>query len=165
MNVDQDLDSRNFQESTRRQSYARSTSLSHENKSQSPMSKAHALPAFIKPVPEKYGADDIAYLAKKGALSIPSPPLRDALLESFINFIYPFMPLLDLQELLDIIENNDENSAISLLLFQAIMFASTASVDMTYLKAAGYNSRRDARRDFFQKTRVCVFSPRRATCG
>ena len=66
------------------------------------------------------------------------------------------MPLLDLHELLHTIERNDGTSAMSLLLFQAIMFASTASVDIKYLKAAGYMTRRDARRDFFQKTRVCI---------
>lgn len=66
------------------------------------------------------------------------------------------MPLLDLHELLHAIESNDEDSSISLLLFQAIMFASTASVDIKLLKAAGYSTRRDARRDFFQKTRVSL---------
>lgn len=166
---DQDLDPHHFDQNTRRHSHTRSTSIPQDPTegtagptaaatkfftSQSPGSSAQSLPAFIKPVPAKYGVDDIAYLSKKGALTIPSPPLRNALLQSFINFIHPYMPLLDLHEFLDTIENNDESSAVSLLLFQAIMFASTASVDIQYLKAAGYTTRREARRDFFQKTRV-----------
>lgn len=64
------------------------------------------------------------------------------------------MPLLDLHEFIQTIEGNHGRSAVSLLLFQAVMFASTASVDLKYLKAAGYMTRREARRDFFQKTRV-----------
>jgi len=40
------------------------------------------------------------------------------------------------------------------LVFQAIMFSGVASVDKKYLEAAGYATRREARRDFFQKTRV-----------
>lgn len=168
---DQDLEPKNLHETARRQSHARSISISHDpsdmtsipsvdpaaffmTNSQSPVSRDHSLPAFIKPIPVKYSADDISYLAKKGALTIPSPPLRNALLQCFIKFIHPFMPLLDLHELLRTIETNNENSAISLLLFQAIMFASTASVDLKYLKASGYATRREARRDFFQKTRV-----------
>jgi len=64
------------------------------------------------------------------------------------------MPLLDLHGLIHAVEDNDENNAISLLLFQAIMFAGIATVDIKYLKAAGYATRRVARRDFFQKTRL-----------
>lgn len=120
----------------------------------SPVSLGYSLPTFIKPVPAKYSADDIAYLTKKGALAVPGPPLRNALLQCFIKFIHPYMPLLDLHELLEITEGNGEKSTMSLLLFQAIMFASTASVDIKLLKAAGYKTRRDARRDFFQKTRL-----------
>ena len=64
------------------------------------------------------------------------------------------MPLLDVHELIHTVDNNDSTSAVSLLLFQAIMFAGVASVDMAYLQTAGYTNRRAARRDFFQKTRV-----------
>jgi hypothetical protein len=64
------------------------------------------------------------------------------------------MPLLDVHELIQTVDSNDSTSAVSLLLFQAIMFAGVASVDMAYLQTAGYTNRRAARRDFFQKTRV-----------
>ena len=168
---DQDLDAHHFNDNTRNQSHARSNSTSHDpsvmanilsvdpatfflTKPQSPASRGHSLPAFIKSVPAKYGVDDIAYLAKKGALTIPNLPLRNALLKCFVEFVHPYMPLLDLQDLLQTVEDNDGKGAVSLLLFQAVMFASTASVDMKHLKAAGYATRRDARRDFFQKTRV-----------
>ncbi|KAL1306656.1 hypothetical protein AAFC00_005330 [Neodothiora populina] len=168
----QDLEPHSFQDGARSRSHARSISIPQDpidstavpsmdrtasftvNKPQSPVSLANSLPSFIKAIPTKYGVDDIAYLVKKGALTLPSPPLRNALLECFMRFVHPYMPLLDLHDLLDTIERNDENTAISLLLFQAIMFASTASVDIKYLKAAGYMTRRDARRDFFQKTRL-----------
>jgi len=170
---DQDLDTQHLQGNGRRQSHAASISISHDHpevasipsrdsatfrmpKPLLPMARPYSLPRFIHPVPAKYGADEIAYLAKKGALTIPALPLRNALLQCFVNYVHPYMPLLDLHELLHTIETEDESSCVSLLLFQAIMFASTASVDMKYLKAAGYRTRRDARRDFFQKTRVSI---------
>lgn len=117
-------------------------------------SPAPTLPAYIKPLPAKFGQDDIIYLRNKGALTIPDCELRDQLLKSFIENIHPFMPLLDLNSLVRAIDGNDGLEQISLLLFQSIMFAAIASVEMMYLKNAGYATRREARRDFFNKTRL-----------
>jgi len=38
------------------------------------------------------------------------------------------------------------------------MFAGSAFVGMEHLRAAGYATRKDARKDFFQKTRVSLTS-------
>jgi hypothetical protein len=100
---------------------------------------------------------DIDYLFAKGALSLPEESVRNALLRSYLEYVHPYMPLLEIHELLQII--NDGNGAtgrISLLLFQAIMFAGTAFVDMEYLKLAGYSNRKAARKAFFQKARVSI---------
>ena len=120
----------------------------------SPVTPSYSLPAYIKPVPPRLGQDDIIYLEKKGALTIPPTPLRDALLKEYAEFVNPYMPLLNFHEVVGIIDRNDGSQTISLLLFQAMMFAGVATVDMRYLKSAGYATRRDARREFFQKTRV-----------
>lgn len=120
----------------------------------SPMTPSYSLPAYIKPVPSRLGQDEITFLDKKGALTIPPTPLRDALLKEYAEFVNPYMPLLNFHELVATIDRNDGSQAISLLLFQAMMFAGVATVDMRFLKAAGYTTRRDARREFFQKTRV-----------
>ncbi|KAK5154986.1 hypothetical protein LTR04_005881 [Oleoguttula sp. CCFEE 6159] len=47
-----------------------------------------------------------------------------------------------------------DGNLVSLLLFQCVMFAGTAFVDLRHLKNAGYASRREARKQFFQKTRL-----------
>lgn len=112
------------------------------------------LPAYIKPLPARFAPDDIAYLQNKGALSIPDTELRDQLLRCYAEFVHPYMPLLDMHRFVATIDRNDGQDGISLLLFQAVMFASIATVDMRYLKAAGYESRRTARREFFNKTRL-----------
>ncbi|KAF2813290.1 uncharacterized protein BDZ99DRAFT_253225 [Mytilinidion resinicola] len=113
------------------------------------------LPAFIKPLPARIGPDEVSYLEKKGALTIPSTPLRNELLRAYVEFVHPYMPLLDLHEFVAALDNADGNlGKISLILFQSVMFAGSAFVDMRHLRAAGYVTRKEARKDFFQKTRL-----------
>jgi len=113
------------------------------------------LPRFIKPLPAKIGPDEIAYLEKKGALTVPKGNLRGEMLRAYVEFVHPYMPLLDLHDFLSMVDKRDGSKGkVSLILFQAVMFAGSAFVDMEHLRTAGYATRKDARKDFFQKTRV-----------
>lgn len=115
----------------------------------------HKLPEYIKPLPSRMTSVDIDYLFAKGALSLPDVPVRNALLRAYIEYVHPYMPLIEMNEVVQIIdEGNGETGRISLLLFQAIMFAGTAFVDMEYLRNGGYSNRKAARKAFFQKARV-----------
>lgn len=123
-----------------------------------PRFSAADLPLFIKPLPSKIGPDEVAYLEKKGALTLPKSTLRSEMLRAYVEFVHPYMPLLDLYDFLTVIDQPDGSlGKISLILFQAVMFAGSAFVDMQYLRAAGYTTRKEARKDFFQKTRVSHF--------
>ena len=113
-----------------------------------------ALPAYIKPLPVRFGHDDITYLQNKGALAIPDQELRNELLRSYVEHVHPFMPLLDWHKFVRIIDQNDGVQSVSLLLFQAVMFTGIGTVEMRLLKVAGYSTRREARRAFFDKTRL-----------
>jgi len=113
------------------------------------------LPRFIKPLPAKIGPDEIAYLEKKGALTVPKGNLRGEMLRAYVEFVHPYMPLLDLHDFLSMVDKRDGSKGkVSLILFQAVMFAGSAFVDMEHLRTAGYATRKDARKDFFQKTRI-----------
>ncbi|KAH9870689.1 hypothetical protein IAQ61_006167 [Plenodomus lingam] len=113
------------------------------------------LPRFIKPLPAKIGPDEISYLEKKGALTVPKGTLRSEMLRAYIDFVHPYMPLLDLYDFLTVIDRADgSNGKVSLILFQAVMFAGSAFIDMQHLHTAGYATRKAARKDFFQKTRI-----------
>lgn len=149
------------------------TSYAGENRpslfgSLAPRFNASDLPPFIKPLPAKIGPDEVAYLEKKGALTIPQGTLRSEMLRAYIEFVHPYMPLLELHEFLAIIDKPDgSNGKVSLILFQAVMFAGSAFIDMHHLRAVGYSNRKEARKDFFQKTRVrgrLLFSLGRAHC-
>ncbi|KAK2741578.1 hypothetical protein FQN57_005561 [Myotisia sp. PD_48] len=113
----------------------------------------HNLPCYIRPLPAKFQEDDIDYIERKGALTIPGDNLRNELLKSYLQYVHTYMPLLDLDDFLQIILRN-EPAQLSLLLFQAVMFAGTAFVDVKHLIAAGYESRKVARKVFFQRARL-----------
>lgn len=112
------------------------------------------LPSYIKPLPDRFGDDEINYLQEKGALTIPHDNLRNELIRCYAEVIHPFMPLLDLHDFVATLDCEDGSKRMSLLLFQAVMFAGVASVDMRHLEIAGYSARRDARGDFFIRTRL-----------
>ncbi|KAL1855874.1 hypothetical protein VTK73DRAFT_8448 [Phialemonium thermophilum] len=113
------------------------------------------LPAFIKPLPSRIPTEDAQYLRTKGALTLPSPELQNALLHAYVEFVHPYMPLLELHDFLDTIHSKDGFAGqVSLFLYQAVMFVSTAFVGGRYLKEAGYASRKAARKDFFHRARL-----------
>ncbi len=114
-------------------------------------------PGFIKPMPERILAEDRRYLVQKQVFTLPPLRLQNALLAAYIEYVHPYMPLLELHDLLRVI--NDRSGAsgkMSLFLYHAVMFSATAFVDESLLRDAGYESRRDARRSFFSRTRVSV---------
>ncbi len=129
------------------------------------------LPPFVKPLPSKIEPDDVAYLQSKGALSLPNPALQNALLKAYAEYVHPYMPLLELNDFLNKINSADGVAGqVSLFLYQAVMFVGTAFVEIKHLRDAGFETRRAARRIFFQRTRVSLkfsrpsFSPPLLPC-
>jgi hypothetical protein len=112
------------------------------------------LPRYIRPLPARIMTEDMEYLASKGALTVPETRLRNELLRTYVQYVHPFMPLLDLKEFLWPLEKNDGSAHVSLLLVQAVMFAATAFVDMRFLNMQGFDNRKGARKLFFQRARV-----------
>lgn len=112
------------------------------------------LPDYIRGLPPRLPRVDVDFLAAKGALTIPDVGLRNELLKSFVHYVHPYMPLLDLEDFLQTMFQNDGVHRLSLLLFQAVMFAGAAFIDLKHLTAAGYTSRKAARKAFFQRARL-----------
>ncbi|KAI1635948.1 fungal-specific transcription factor domain-containing protein [Biscogniauxia mediterranea] len=113
------------------------------------------LPAFIRPLPAKIAPEDVSYLHTKGALSLPNPALQNALLRAYVEYVHPYMPLIDLHDFLSAVNSRDGlYGQISLFLYQSIMFAATAYVDVKYLREVGYPNRKAARKAFFYKARL-----------
>ncbi|KAI3401044.1 hypothetical protein diail_753 [Diaporthe ilicicola] len=113
------------------------------------------LPRWVKPLPDKIGQDEIAYLQCKGALNIPDRPLQNALLQAYVEYVHPYMPLLELFEFLNLINAGDgRGGQVSLLLYHAVLFAGSAFVKKKVLNEHGYPNRKAARKMFFQRARL-----------
>ncbi|KAK7408249.1 hypothetical protein QQX98_009561 [Neonectria punicea] len=113
------------------------------------------LPGFIKPLSYCIASDELEYLQSKGALTLPEEEFQNALIWSFFEYVYPYMPVVDLEEFLEPVYNRDGSSGqISLLLFQAVLFAGTAHVKMDHLNQVGFKTRREARKAFFLRVRL-----------
>lgn len=112
------------------------------------------LPQYIQPIPLKIMREDLDYLQMKGAFTIPDAGFRNELLRCYVQYVHPYLPIVNLGDLLTAIEKNQTGDNISLLLFQAVMFAGTAYIDMRYLVAQGYVTRKAARKAFFQKVKL-----------
>ncbi|KAK5070052.1 hypothetical protein LTR64_001886 [Lithohypha guttulata] len=111
-------------------------------------------PKYIPAIPPRILSEDIDYLRKKGAFLIPETGLRNELLRCYVQYVHPYLPVLDLSEFLTTVDQDDCSATISLLLFQAVMFAATAYIDLRYLTAQGYDSRKAARKAFFQRVKL-----------
>jgi hypothetical protein len=113
------------------------------------------LPDFIQPIPEHLAPEDIEFLRQKGCFQIPSPELRDAILRSYAEYVHPCMPVLDLARFLSgILSPKAHGGRISLLLFQAVMFAGSAHVEIKRLRKLGYLKRKAARRALLIKVKT-----------
>jgi len=113
------------------------------------------LPDFLEPIPPHLPSEDVEYLHKKGCFEIPAPKFRDAILRCYAEFVHPYMPLLDLGRFLhDITASDNRPNRVSLLLFQAVMFAGCGHVDIKPLRTLGFLTRKAARRAWYFKTKV-----------
>jgi hypothetical protein len=117
------------------------------------------LPSFFKPLPTTLLPEDLDFLQRKGVFDIPSADCRKEVLRSYFLFVYPLLPLLDVEAFLNPMFESNSEDKISLLLFYAVMCAGAGHVDMQVLKASGFDSRKAARNAFFERARVCP--PRR----
>lgn len=111
---------------------------------------------FLKPTPSHMAPEDVEYLRSKNALTVPEPSLLNELLRAYFQWSYNFMPVLNIQDFVPAIVNNDPGANISLLLLQAVLFAGSAFADMNHLRAAGFHTRREARKEFFTRARVSM---------
>jgi hypothetical protein len=89
-----------------------------------------------------------------GALNMPSVSLRNEILRAYITWIHPLLPLLDLPKFLqDLLLQNDcafDHPA----LYQTVMFAGSAFLDIKDVRLGGYNTLLKLRQALFQKTKV-----------
>ncbi|KAL2826264.1 fungal-specific transcription factor domain-containing protein [Aspergillus cavernicola] len=114
------------------------------------------IPDYVTALPDRLDAADLQYLEAKGALCLPTARFRTELLKSYILWVQPQVPALDLEPFLRAIAENNGVNTISLLLFHAVMFAGAAFVDISHIHQEGYTSRKGARDILFQRVKVLL---------
>lgn len=65
------------------------------------------------------------------------------------------MPFLDLRHFANVVGQQEIETKVSLLLFQAVMLAGCASVSMQHLIAAGFQTRAEAQKILINRVKVC----------
>ncbi|CEI63563.1 hypothetical protein FVEN_g6694 [Fusarium venenatum] len=129
-----------------------SANTPHTNQNQG--DSQYHLPSYISPFPSHLDKHDFEFLARKDCLTIPDNQLRDELIRIYAFIVYPFMPAIDLIDFLEPITGSSEGATVSLLLFQAIMFSSVTFVDIQLLQSHGLESKRAARKVFFNRVKL-----------
>ncbi len=116
------------------------------------------LPSFIKPLSETLDAVDAEFLEKKGAFTIPPPDLRNEIIAHYLQFIHPSLPVLTASMLRNIAQErpNPGPNTMSILLFQAAMFAAVNLIDEKSIQKAGYSTAHEIRKAFYARARVSV---------
>lgn len=112
------------------------------------------LPPFIMPLSNLVLSEDLAFLAQKGALTVPEPDLQMEILRGYLFSVHPNQPMLDFKQFVSAILNNSEENQISLLLFQAVMFAGLHGLPLHVIHRLGFESTKQAREVFFNRARL-----------
>ena len=92
------------------------------------------LPKPFLSLPSHLSTTDIAYLTARSAFDLPSQALQVALLQVFVEFVHPSLPITDIEEILDTLKTG-KGKRISLLLFQTMMLSGMEYVSGRILKA------------------------------
>ncbi|KAL4876839.1 fungal-specific transcription factor domain-containing protein [Aspergillus karnatakaensis] len=114
------------------------------------------LPQYVAALPDWLDDADLQLLQAKGALSLPTTRFRTQLLNSYILWVHPHVPVLDLEPFLRAIIDADGSNTISLLLFHAVMFAGAAFVDISHIHDEGYTSRKAGREALFNRAKALL---------
>lgn len=111
-------------------------------------------PAFIKPLRATLDAESLVFLELKKAFSLPPAAVQREFMRGYIHYVHPFLPLLDLDDILVPLNDSPGSTQISLVLYQAVMFAAASFVSMESLQKEGFSSQLDARRCLFQRVKA-----------
>lgn len=70
------------------------------------------LPQYIQSIPPRIMREDLEYLQRKGAFLIPEIAFRNELLRCYVQYVHPYLPIVDLKDLLTTIERNQPTDRV-----------------------------------------------------
>ncbi|OQE12784.1 hypothetical protein PENFLA_c063G08786 [Penicillium flavigenum] len=100
-------------------------------------------------------SEDVAFLASKGCLSLPASNAIDEFAQQYFKRIHPLVPVLDEAKFWRIYRSNQATgSKISLFVLQSLIFASCPFVSLETLRQCGFNDRRHARKQLYDRAKL-----------
>ncbi|KAK4869533.1 hypothetical protein LT330_005915 [Penicillium expansum] len=113
------------------------------------------LPDYASPLPPSITSEDCEFLHEQGAFNVPDTRGRAGILNAYFQFIHPALPILSPEDFLMVLDTTyNGNRGISLLLFQAVIFAATAWQPNDSLVLQGFKDRREARQARFERAKL-----------
>ncbi|KAJ4316096.1 hypothetical protein N0V84_008025 [Fusarium piperis] len=104
---------------------------------------------------------DFNHLNSQGCLRVPAKPILDEFVRHYFLYVHPMLPLLNEADFWQAYNpaqtetySNSAGSPVSLLLLQAIMFASCTLVTKESLKVLGFSSIHEAKESFYTKAKL-----------
>lgn len=113
------------------------------------------IPDFVFWNSDHFSAEQRNDLSAKGAISLPEPRVLNLLLQSYIDFVHPQLPFLDLSRFLSVVGSNGQSSHLSLLLVQAVLFAGALYIDFEDRLFTQYGNSRDLQIKLRARSKVC----------
>lgn len=90
-----------------------------------------------------------------GAVFLPDPKVMNHLLENYIDWVHPQLPLLELSKFLSAISYGDRSPQLSLLLLQAKLHAGSLYADDKAVCQLAGRSVKEIRKTLRNRARVC----------
>ncbi|RVX65940.1 hypothetical protein B0A52_09825 [Exophiala mesophila] len=112
------------------------------------------LPNFVTPIKPGRCHQYSSFLAAERAFELPPPRLRNAIITSYVHFVHPQLPLVDVHEVLLALASDGKAANVSILLLQSILLAGSAFVETEYLVEAGFQDRMDLRKQLANRVRI-----------
>ncbi|KAK5051908.1 hypothetical protein LTR84_002711 [Exophiala bonariae] len=112
------------------------------------------LPKFIVPIDSAKCNQHQAFLRCQGAFNVPEEKLCNAIITSYIHFVHPQLPVVDIHDLLQALATNGRDCKISILLFQCILLSGSTFVEMEHVTEAGFDSRMGLRKQLADRARL-----------
>ncbi|KAB8238954.1 transcription factor domain-containing protein [Aspergillus alliaceus] len=97
---------------------------------------------------------DVTYLESKGCFRVPSDSYLDAFMLEYFLHVHPCVPILNEADFWNLYGHKDGMlgaSKVSLLVFQAMLFAASAFVPLRTLQACGFRDSHEARETLHQR--------------
>jgi hypothetical protein len=110
---------------------------------------------------------DLEFLTAKGCMQVPTYDILEDFLKQFFLHIQPYTPLLDEPIFWSIYERKlsaGQPRHIHLMLFHAMLFASSPYVATGTLETCGFKDKRDAWKALYQKAKVLSYGSKCGIC-